>query len=148
LDHLGEFETRKSAGLYSTDHAFSVCVENAHPTKFLSNCKLYLNIANPKDGERKDFLMEGPFTLNPTERKFRSIVSYREPATVSKHPGDFIQMHVPVGFGYGVGHGWPWRLPIGAYTFSLWAISLEAGRKEVACKVWVDDDCNLHFEMA
>lgn len=142
------FESRQSAGLYQTNHTFSVCIENSDPTKFLSNCKLYLNIANEKAGDRKDYWLEGPFTLNPTERKFRSIVSYLEPATVSKLAGDFIQLHVPIGPGYGVGYGWPWRLPVRAYTFSLWAISLETGRREVACKIWVDDNQRLHFEKA
>jgi len=41
-----EFETRRPAGLYMTNHTFSACVENGNPTQFRSNCKLYLNISN------------------------------------------------------------------------------------------------------
>jgi hypothetical protein len=143
-----EFETRQSSGLYQTNHTFSVCIENRNATRFLSNCKLSLNIANEKGNGRKDYWLEGPFTLNPTEKKFRSIVSYLEPATISEHAGEFIQLHIPVGAGYGVGHGWPWHLPVAGYTFSLHATSLETGPVEVACKIWVDDDQKLHFEKA
>jgi hypothetical protein len=114
-----DFETRRPLGLYMTNHTFSVCVENGNPMKFLSNCKLYLNIADQKDHGSKDYLLEGPFTLNPTEKRFRSIVSYLEPASVSQHLSDFIQLHIPVGPGYGVGYDWPCRLPLGAYAFSL-----------------------------
>lgn len=56
----GDFETRKSSGLYTTNHTFSVCVQNSDQTKFVSNCKLYLNIANEKDHGRKDYFLEGP----------------------------------------------------------------------------------------
>jgi hypothetical protein len=142
------FEKRESVGLYQTGHSFNVCIENAHTAQFLSNCKLSLNIANEKGVGRQDYWLEGPFTLNPTERKFRSIVSYREPATARKHAGDFIQLHIPIGSGYGAGYGWPWRLPVGGYTFSLRATALEAGPAEIVCKVWVDDNSELHFEKA
>jgi hypothetical protein len=143
-----DFETRRPAGLYMTDHTFSVCVENGNPTQFRSNCKLYLNIANQKDHGSKDYWLDGPFTLNPIEKRFRSIVSYLEPASVSQHTSDFIQLHIPIGQGYGVGYGWPWRLPLGAYAFTLWASCLEAGRTELACKIWGDDGHKLHFEKA
>jgi hypothetical protein len=141
-------ETRRPAGLYMTNHTFSVCVENGNPTQFRSNCKLYLNIANQKDHGSKDYWLDGPFTLNPIEKRFRSIVSYLEPASVSQHTSDFIQLHIPIGQGYGVGYGWPWRLPLGAYAFTLWASCLEEGRTELACKIWVDDGHKLHFEKA
>jgi hypothetical protein len=144
----GEFETKQSAGLYKTMHTFNVCVRNGHPENFLSNCKFYLNIADPKDASRKDYLLAGPFTLNATEEKYVSIVSFHEPATIGQHSGDFIQLHVPVGWGYSVGMGWPWRIPVGAYTLALWAISRETGRSEVVCKFWVDDQKKLHFEQA
>jgi hypothetical protein len=100
-----DFETRRPAGLYMTNHTFSICVENCNPTQFRSNCKLYLNIANQKAHESKDYWLEGPFTLNPTEKRFRSIVNYLEPASVSQHTSDFIQLHIPIGPGYGVGYG-------------------------------------------
>lgn len=143
-----DFDTRRPAGLYMTNHTFSVCVENGDPTQFRSNCELYLNIANQTDHGSKDYWLDGPFTLNPTEKRFRSIVSYLEPASVSQHKSDFIQLHIPIGQGYGLGHGWPWRLPLGAYAFALWASCPEAGRTELACKIWVDDGHKLHFEKA
>lgn len=34
-----DFETRRPAGLYMTNHTFSACVENGNPTQFCSNCK-------------------------------------------------------------------------------------------------------------
>jgi TIR domain len=80
-----EFETRQSSGLYQTNHTFSVCVENRDATRFLSNCKLSLNIANEGGNGRKDYWLEGPFTLNPTEKRFRSVFTYLEPATISKY---------------------------------------------------------------
>ncbi len=143
----GHYECRENSGRYMTHHVFSVGIKNVDRGNFLSNCKVYLNIANETGTERKDYLLDGPFTLNPTEERYIAIVSYREPATVSKHAGDFIQMHVPVGFAYGAGYGWPWRLPVGAYTFSLWAISKETSRSSLACKIWVVDG-KLHFEAA
>jgi hypothetical protein len=109
-----------------------------------------LNIANQNDGGRKDYALAiEPFTLNSTEERYFPIVSYDEPATVSKYAGDFIRLHIPVvGAYYDIGSGWPWRLPIGAYTFSLFATSKEVGRAEAACKIWVDDDSKLHFARA
>jgi hypothetical protein len=140
------FETRKSAGLYKTSHTFSVAVHNSHPARFVSNCKLFLNIVNETDGGRQDYWLDGPFSLNPSEQRFREVATYLEPATVSKHAGDFIQLLIPVNAGYGVGYRWPWRLPVGAYTLSLKATSLETGPVEVVCKMWVDDERKFHFE--
>jgi hypothetical protein len=144
----GPFETKKAAGLYKTNHTFAVAVENSHPARFISNCKLFLNIANENDGARQDYWLDGPFTLNPTEQRIREIVRYLEPSTISKHSSDFIQLLIPIGNGFGVGYGWPWRLPVGTYLFSLKAISMETAPVEVTCKIWIDDEFKLHFEKA
>ena len=61
------------------------------------------------------------------------IVSYDEPASVSQYAGSHIRLHIPVhGGNYNVGYGWPWQMPIGAYTFTLRATSKEAGFREAS----------------
>jgi hypothetical protein len=146
----GDFESRQAVGLYKTRHTFNVSVKNNGRERFLSNCKFYLNIADRKGQTRQDYALAiDPFTLNPTEERYFPIVSYAEPASISRHADDFIQLHIPVvGAYYGIGSGWPWRLPVGAYAFSLFATSKESGRTEVPCKIWVDDDQKLHFAKA
>jgi hypothetical protein len=146
----GEFETRKASGLYKTTHTFNVSLKNENCERFISNCKFYLSIADKDNGNKRDYALNvEPFTLNPTEERFFSIVSYEEPASVSGHAGEFIRLLIPVtGAYYGVGSGWPWQLPVGSYVFALFATSKEHGRVEVVCKIWVDHDKKLHFTRA
>jgi hypothetical protein len=145
----GSYETKRSHGLYQTKHTFSVAVKNADPKQFLSNCKFYLDIADPKTGTEKTHLLVDTFTLNASEERFVEIVSYDEPATISQHAGTDIRLHVPVHAGYwGAGAGWPWQLAVGAYTFTLRATSKEMAPRAVVCKTWVDEAGKLHFEKA
>jgi hypothetical protein len=126
-----------------------IAIKNSNPQHFLSNCKLYLDIADQDGGAQKSYLLVDAFTLNATEERYVPIVSYDEPATVSRHAGTHIRLHVPIHGGFlNVGYGWPWQMPVGAYTFTLRATSKEAGPCEVVYKILVDDAGKLHFERA
>ena len=110
-------ETKVANGLYKTDHTFSVGVKNASQSQFLSNCKVYIDIPDEGGVTPKSYLIVDTFTLNATEERLVPIVRFDEPATVSGHKGSTIQLLIPVVGGYyNVGHGWPWRLPVGAYA--------------------------------
>ena len=142
------FETKRASGLYKTTHTFSIAIKNRDRELFLSNCKLFLDIPDQKDGSLRSHLLVDTFTLNASEERHVPIVSYDEPATVSQHAGDSIHLHIPTGVAYGVGYGWPWRMPVGAYSLTLRAISKESGPFEIGCKIWVDGEAKLHFEKA
>jgi hypothetical protein len=144
----GAFEEKRSRGLYQTRHTFSIAVKNSDRKHFLSNCKLFLDLPDFKDGTLRSYLLVDTFTLNASEERYVPIVSYDEPATVSRHAGDSIHLHIPVGVGYDVGCGWPWQLPLGAYSLTLRAICKETGPWQLVCKSWVDDAGKLHFEKA
>ena len=144
-----DHETKAAKGLYKTEHTFSVGIKNASQTQFLSNCKVYLDIPDEGGITPKSHLLVDTFTLNATEERVVPIVSFGEPASVSGHKGSTIQLLLPVRGGYyDVGQGWPWRLPIGAYTLTLRATAKEVGAREVVCKVSVDDAGRLHFGRA
>jgi hypothetical protein len=142
------FESKQASGLYKTKHTFAVAIKNSDRERFLSNCKLFLDIPDQKDGSPKSYLLVDSFTLNASEERYVPIVSYDEPATVSRHAGDSIHLHIPVGAGYDVGYGWPWQMPVGAYLFTLRVTSKEAAPREAVCKVWVDDEGKLRFGKA
>jgi hypothetical protein len=144
------FETKRGSGLYKMTHTFSVAVKNVDSARFLSNCKLFLDISNQGNDVPTPYLLVDTFTLNASEERYVPIVSYDEPATISQHAGKHIRLLIPVHAGfYDVGIGWPWQMPIGAaYIFTLRAISKETVPCEVACNVWVDDTQKLHFEKA
>ncbi len=144
----GAFEEKRSHGLYQTRHTFSIAVKNSDRKHFVSNCKLFLDLPDLNDGTLKSYLLVDTFTLNASEERYVPIVSYDEPATISRHAGDSINLHIPVGVGYDVGYGWPWQLPVGAYSLTLRAICKETGPCDVVCKLWVDDAGKLHFEKA
>jgi hypothetical protein len=142
-------ETKVANGLYKTDHTFSVGVKNASQSQFLSNCKVYIDIPDEGGVTPKSYLIVDTFTLNATEERLVPIVRFDEPSTVSGHRGSTIQLMIPVAGGYyDVGWGWPWRLPIGAYTFTIRATAKEVGARQVVCKVSVDDAGRLHFGAA
>jgi hypothetical protein len=142
-------ETKVANGLYKTDHTFSVGVKNASQSQFLSNCKIYIDIPDEGGVTPKSYLIVDTFTLNATEERLVPIVRFDEPATASGHKGSTIQLLIPAGSGYyDVGHGWPWRLPVGAYAFTLRATSKEVGAREVVCRVSVDNAGRLHFGAA
>jgi hypothetical protein len=142
-------ETKVANGLYKTAHTFSVGVKNASQSHFLSNCKVYIDIADESGVTPKSYLIVDTFTLNATEERLVPIVRFDEPATISAHKGSTIQLLIPVVGGYyNVGWGWPWRLPIGAYAFTLRATAKEVGAIQVVCKVSVDDAGRLHFRAA
>jgi hypothetical protein len=144
-----QYESKKVCGLYKTTHTFIIGVKNASKTRFLSNCKLYLDIQSTTGDSPKSYLLVDTFTLAATEERYVPIASYDEPATISNYAGQHIRLHVPVHAGFlDVGSGWPWQMPIGAYVFTLRATSKEAGSREVACKIWVDEQRKLHFETA
>lgn len=144
----GAFEEKRSNGLYKTRHTFSVAIKNNDEERFLSNCKFFLDISDPKDGTSRTYLLVDAFTLNASEERYVPIVSYDEPATISRHAGDAISLHVPIGVGYDVGYGWPWHLPLGAYSLKLRATSKQTAPCEVTCKIWVDDESHLHLDKA
>lgn len=144
------FETKKAANLYQVEHTFGVAVRNGSSDHFLSNCKLYMNFPSHDGSHASSYLLVDAFTLNATEERLRPIVSYREADTVSNHSAPNIQFQIPLppgGF-YGVGTGWPFSVPVGAYTFTLRATSKETAAREVVCKAWVDEMRKLHFELA
>ncbi len=142
------FESKRANGLYKTTHTFSIAVKNRDRERFLSNCKLFLDIPDQKDGSLRSYLLVDTFTLNASEERLVQIVSYDEPATMSQHAGDSIHLHIPIGVGYGVGYGWPWQMPVGAYSVTLRATSKESAPCEIVCKIWVDDEAKLHLEKA
>jgi hypothetical protein len=142
------YDIKKASGLYKTTHTFVVGIKNASARQFLSNCKLWLDIPDQAGGSPKSYALVDAFTLIASEEKHVPIVSYDEPATISGYRGDFISLHIPIGAGYGGGVKWPWRLPVGAYVFTLRASSKEDGAREAVCKVWVDESGRLHFEKA
>ena len=145
----GHYESKTASGLYKTKHTFAVGVKNTSSDQFLSNCRVYLDIPDEGGVAPKSYLLVDTFTLSASEERLVPIISYDEPATVSGHKGSTIQLHIPGHGGYyDVGWGWPWRLPIGAYTFTLRATSKEAGARELVCKAWVDNSGKLHFEKA
>lgn len=145
----GHYEHKRACGLYKTTHTFSIGIKNKNQHVFLSNCKLYLDIDGRDGHVPKNYLLLDAFTLNAAEERYLSIVSYDEPATVSGYTGADIRLHIPVHAGYlDVGYGWPWQMPVGAYTFTLRVISRETGPNEVVCKTWVDDAGKLHFQKA
>ncbi len=145
----GSHETKIANGLYMATHTYSVGIKNENPVRFLSNCNVYLVITGESGQPAPPNWLDGPFTLNASEERRVSIVRYDEPATVSGHKGKTIQLMIPViGGYYDVGHGWPWRLPVGAYVFTLRVTCMETGPREVVCKVSVDEDGKLHFGKA
>jgi hypothetical protein len=144
-----EYETKKANGLYKTPHTFSVGIKNANYGMFLSNCKLHVEVNDPKNGHPKSYLLVDSFTLNASEERQVKFVSFDEPASISNYAGNHIRLHVPiVGNFYDIGIGWPWQMPIGAYVFTLRLTCKETAPNEVVCKVWVDDANKLHFERA
>lgn len=140
------FEEKQANGLYQTKHTFLIAIRNDDRERFLSNCKFFLDIPDQNGQEPRSYLLIDTFTLNASEQRFVEIASYNEPATVSRHAGDTIHLHIPVGVGYNVGHGWPWRLPVGAYSITLRATSKECAPCIVVCRMWVDNGAKLHFE--
>jgi hypothetical protein len=111
-------EAKTAVGLYKTMHTFSVDIKNVSQTQFLSNCKAFIDIPDEGSVTPKSYLIVDSFTLNAAEERLVPIVQFDEPATVSGHKGSTIQLMIPVVVGYyNVGWGWPWRLPVGAYTF-------------------------------
>ena len=68
------FEKTKSYKLYYLNRTISVAVRN-NGTKFISNCKLYIEI----NGSSHPLPPIDGFTLNPTEEKYIPIISYNEP---------------------------------------------------------------------
>ena len=48
------FELKRANGLYKTTHTFSIAVKNRDRERFLSNCKLFLDIPDQKDGSLKE----------------------------------------------------------------------------------------------
>ena len=117
---------------------------------FLSNCKFYLDITNPVNGEQRTCLLVDTFTLNASEVRYVRIVSYDEAATISKHCGDHIELLVPAdGTMFAESFkAWPRHLPLVGQAFTLRATSMEGGVREMVCKVWVDGEQTLHFEKA
>lgn len=96
----GEYEAKQSRGLYQTTHTFKVAVKNADLNRFLSNCKFYLDMTHITDGTQLSYLLADTFTLNASEERYIEIVSYDEPATISKHMGDHMRLHVPIHGGF------------------------------------------------
>jgi hypothetical protein len=142
------FEEKRASGLYKTRHTFVIAIKNDDKKRFLSNCKFFLDIPDKNGGMSRSYLLVGSFTLNASEERYVPIASYDEPATVSRHAGDSIRLHIPIGSGYDVGHCWPWQLPVGAYSLTLRATSKETAPCEIACNLWVDDESKLHFGKA
>lgn len=145
----GHYETRVANGLYKTTHTFLIGIKNASRNQFVSNCKVYLDIPDKDGSVPRSYLLVDTFTLNASEERFVPIVSYDEPATISSYKGSIIRLCIPVYGGFlNVGSGWPWQMPIGAYTFTLRATAKEVGVRDVVCKIWVDEAGKLHFERA
>lgn len=146
----GDFETKSANGLYMITHTFKVAIRNETPNGFLSNCKLFLSIANANGGPLRSYLLVDTFTLNASEERYVPIVSYDEPATVSRHAGNHIRLHIPTGAAWFAEAviGWPMRIPVGSYVFGLRAISKETGPSEIMCKIYIDSEEKLHFEKA
>ncbi len=145
----GHYETRVANGLYKTTHTFLIGIKNASRNQFVSNCKVYLDIPDKDGSVPRSYLLVDTFTLNASEERYVPIVSYDEPATISSYKGSIIRLCIPVYGGFlNVGSGWPWQMPIGAYTFTLRATAKEVGVRDVVCKIWVDEAGKLHFERA
>jgi hypothetical protein len=68
----------KVISLSQSMKTFSVSVENQSRSAFISNCKLYLEIINPKTSAPSRHLILDSFTLNPTEVKLVDLVSYAD----------------------------------------------------------------------
>jgi hypothetical protein len=143
-----KYEKVKAVSLYRSTRTFSVSVENQSRSSFVSNCKLYLEIINPKTSSPSRHLILDSFTLNPTETRLVDIVSYAEPTgSTMGGTNDRIALLMPRG-GLASSDMWPWFLPIGHYVFTLIAVSRESEPCEVVCKTWVDDSFRLHLERA
>jgi hypothetical protein len=140
----------KAVAIYRSTRTFSISVENPSRSDFVSNCKLYLDIINPKTGSPARHLIQNSFTLNPTESRSVEIVHYAEPtgSTRGDHENDRIILHLPPPGGWASNDMWPWFLPLGAYVITLTVLSREAEPCESVCKIWVDDSYKLHFERA
>jgi hypothetical protein len=146
----GHFESKQAKGPYMVTHTFAVAVKNSDSKRFLSNCKFYLDITSPVNGDQRTCLLADTFTLNASEERYVRIVSYDEAATISKHCGGHIELLVPADrtmFAESF-KGWPRLMPLEGQTFTLRATSTEGGVREVVCKVWVDGERILHFEKA
>ncbi len=57
----GAFELKRANGLYETRHTFAIAVKNSDSERFLSNYKLFLDIADPKDGNSRSYLLVDTF---------------------------------------------------------------------------------------
>jgi hypothetical protein len=61
-------------------------VKNDDPKQFLSNCKLYLDIADRDGSGPRNYLLVDAFTLNASEERFVPIVSFNErPSTAHSY---------------------------------------------------------------
>jgi hypothetical protein len=122
--------------------------ENKSRSAFVSNCKLYLEIINPKTNSTSRHLILDSFTLNPTETRLGDLVSYAEPTgSTTGSTNDRIILLMPQA-GLASRDMWPWFLPLGHYVFTLIAVSRESEPCEVVCRTWLDDYFRLHMERA
>lgn len=144
----GDFEASRNHQIYTNRHTFSVAIRNAHPSAFISNCKLHLEIAKP-GAPPQSFLLVDTFTLNAGEDRFVPIVSYDE--SIPPHPAGGAEMRLLIlvlGQGYNVGHGWPWQIPVGSYSFVLKLTARGHAPVSAVCNAWVDANGALHFVRA
>jgi hypothetical protein len=145
-----EYENTKAVSLYRLQRTFSIALQNSSRNMFVSNCKLYLDIINPKTGSPARHLIQDSFTLNPTESRLVEIVHYAEPtgSTRGDTEKDRIVLHLPLPTGWASRDMWPWWLPLGAYVITLTALSRESEPCEAVFKIWVDESYRLHFGTA
>jgi hypothetical protein len=145
-----EYENTKAVSLYRLQRTFSIALQNSSRNMFVSNCKLYLDIINPKTGSPARHLIQDSFTLNPTESRLVAIVHYAEPtgSTRGDTEKDRIVLHLPLPTGWASRDMWPWWLPLGAYVITLTALSRESEPCEAVFKIWVDESYRLHFGTA
>ena len=96
-DTGAEYENTKAVSLYRSQRTFAIALQNSSRNMFVSNCKLYLDIINPKTGSPARHLILDSFTLNPTESWLVEIVHYAEPtgSTRGDTEKDRIVLHLP-----------------------------------------------------
>ncbi len=125
----------------------SVGVKNRSTKRFLSNCKLYLDVPERDGRPMQTYLLVDSFTLQATEERYVQIAYYDEPAGPGGKGGNHIRLCLPVSGGW-LGAADASQLPVGAYAVVLKATSSDAKTSEVACRTWVDENGKFHFEKA
>lgn len=139
----GLYEHKKSSNLYTVTHTASIGVRN-EGAAYLSNCKLHCEIMDSDINNSKRWLREDTFTLNIGEERYVSLASYNEPIPPQPKGGDTIQLHAPVGSGYG---GFLPTLPIKGGALTITASCAESTSCEAICKLWVVNG-KLNWEQA